>query len=284
LKKVKLEHDVPVSVIWYDNLDSRSFKNFSRPNWSELINRLAIPQINNNKYVRGVAVYGDIADSNDYKKYRSDDNVKYRDVIVLDYDEISDLKALNEAIKSELEGVAWFWHSTYSHHTDSPRIRLFIPLNEHISADDYRKYSKVIAYKIGHKVDGGSYQPSRAMALPVIKDNSHIFLKAYNDAAILGVERLKEWSKDFKESSKPLNVQFGQRRNAEYWKSIAFGVGKGGRNSSLASLIGHLLNHRVNEYIIYSFALMWGQSCTPPMKEKEINTTFQSILKKHYSN
>ena len=33
-----------------------------------------------------------------------------------------------------------------------------ISLNERISADDYRKYTKVLANKIGHKVDEGSYQ------------------------------------------------------------------------------------------------------------------------------
>lgn len=284
MNKIQLENDTQVSVVWYENLDAQSFKKFSQPTWSELINRLAIPQIDSSKYSRGVAVYGDIADSETCKKHRNDNNVLYRDVIVLDYDDISDLKSLNEAIKRELESIAWFWHTTYSHHTESPRIRLFIPLNERISADDYRKYSKVIANKIGHKVDEGSFQPSRAMALPVKKDNNSIFLKSRNDAAILSIEQLEEWAKDFKENDKSISIQFGQKRDAEYWKEIAFGVGSGGRNSSLASLIGHLLNHRVNEYIIYSFALMWGQSCTPPMKEKEINTTFQSILKKHYSN
>ncbi|HCV1265835.1 mobile element-associated protein, partial [Staphylococcus aureus] len=29
----------------------------------------------------------------------------------------------------------------------------------------------------------------------------------------------------------------------------------------------------------------WGQfACKPPMKEQEINATFQSILNKHYNN
>ncbi|RNB38649.1 hypothetical protein EDM27_16610, partial [Staphylococcus aureus] len=26
------------------------------------------------------------------------------------------------------------------------------------------------------------------------------------------------------------------------------------------------------------------QSCTPPMNEREINSTFQSIMKKHYNS
>ena len=60
MNKIQLENDTEVSVIWYENLDARSFKQFSQPKWSELVNRLSIPQNNINKYARGVAVYGDI--------------------------------------------------------------------------------------------------------------------------------------------------------------------------------------------------------------------------------
>ena len=72
MSEIKLEYDTQVSVIWYNNLDSRSFKQFSQPKWSELVNRLSIPQNNTNKYARGVVVYGDIKDDtnengNEYK-------------------------------------------------------------------------------------------------------------------------------------------------------------------------------------------------------------------------
>jgi hypothetical protein len=44
-------------------------------------------------------------------------------------------------------------------------------LNERLNADDYRKYIKVLVNKIGHPVDEGSFQPSRAMALPVYQQD-----------------------------------------------------------------------------------------------------------------
>ena len=72
-------------------------------------------------------------------------------MIVLDYDEINDLKQLHDAISSVLSSVAWYWHTSFSHTTEQARIRLYIPLNERISADDYRKYTKVLANKIGIK-------------------------------------------------------------------------------------------------------------------------------------
>ena len=287
LNKIKLKHDTQVSVIWYNNLDSRSFKSFSQPKWSELVNRLSIPQNNTNKYARGVAVYGDIKDGTDeygkeYKKYRNNDNVIYRDVLVLDYDDIPKLRPLHDAITDTLKGVAWFWHTTFNHQTESPRIRLYVPLNERVNADDYRKFTKVLVNKIGHPVDEGSFQPSRAMALPVYQQDKYPFLHQYNDAPILNVEILEKWSEEIeRQTDQSITTNFNKRDDA-YWRDISFSVAKGNRNNSLASLIGHLFSRHVNEYIVYSYALLWGQNaCKPPLKEREINATFQSILKKH---
>ncbi|HGZ9991075.1 TPA: primase alpha helix C-terminal domain-containing protein [Staphylococcus aureus] len=287
MNKIKLEHDTQVSVVWYNNLDSRSFKSFSQPKWSELVNRLSIPQNNTNKYARGVAIYGDMKDGIDedgkeYKKYRNDDNVIYRDVLVLDYDDIPKLRPLHDAITNTLKGVAWFWHTTFNHQTESPRIRLYIALNERISADNYRKYTKMLVNKIGHPVDEGSFQPSRAMALPVYQQDKYPFLHQYNDAPILNVETLEKWSEEIeRQTDQSITTNFNKRDDA-YWRDISFSVAKGNRNNSLASLIGHLFSRHVNEYIVYSYALLWGQNaCKPPLKEREINATFQSILKKH---
>ncbi|MDU7519735.1 MAG: primase alpha helix C-terminal domain-containing protein, partial [Staphylococcus aureus] len=74
-------------------------------------------------------------------------------------------------------------------------------------------------------------------------------------------------------------------RDSAYWRELSFGTTEGNRNNALASLVGHLLRCRVNDYIVYSYALLWGKfACKPPMKEQEINATFQSILNKHYNN
>ncbi|WP_331245665.1 primase alpha helix C-terminal domain-containing protein [Staphylococcus capitis] len=289
MNKIKLEHDTQVSVIWYNNLDSRSFKNFSQPKWSELVNRLSIPQNNTNKYARGVAVYGDIKDGtdeygNEYKKYRNNDNVIYRDVLVLDYDDIHKLKPLHDAITDTLKGVAWFWHTTFNHQTESPRIRLYVPLNERVKADDYRKYTKVLVSKIGHRVDEGSFQPSRAMALPVYQQDKYPFLHQYNDAPILRNEKLKEWSNEVKvHEDKPITVTYNKRDSA-YWRDIAFGVGEGERNQTLASLTGYLLRRYVDANLVYGLVSAWAMTCRPPIEQKEVNRTFKSILKKDSKN
>lgn len=281
MNKITLEYDAQVSMVWYDSLDAGSFKQFSQPKWSELVNRLAIPQINNNKYSRGVAVYGDLADSDKGKKYRANNNVIYRDVLVLDYDDVSDLKALDEAFKAHLEAFAYFGHTSYNHHTEAPRLRLFIPLNERINGESYRKYTKVIASKIGHKVDEGSYQPSRAMALPVIKDKNRAFIYRYNDAPILDCPTLEGWANEFKQEDKPITVSYHKKRSAEHWQSVCMGVGAGERNTVLTQIIGYLLRRYVDPSLVYGLAYGWAKQCTPPIEDKEIIKTFKSIYLRH---
>lgn len=288
MNKIKLEHDTQVSVVWYNNLDSRSFKSFSQPKWSELVNRLSIPQNNTNKYARGVAIYGDMKDGTDedgkkYKKYRKDENVIYRDVITLDYDDIPKLRPLHDAITNTLKGVAWFWHTTFNHQTESPRIRLYVPLNERVNADDYRKYTKVLVSKIGHRVDEGSFQPSRAMALPVKKSNDSFYIFKYNDAPAIKKEELNKMVV----KKAPITVDYSNhfhKRNSSYWREIAFGVGEGERNQTLASLTGYLLRRYGDANLVYGLVSAWAMTCRPPIEQKEVNRTFKSILKKDSKN
>ena len=77
----------------------------------------------------------------------------YRDVLVLDYDDVPKLRLLHDAITNTLKGASWMYHTTFNHRTENPRLRLYTPLSERISSDEYRKYTRVLANKIGHPVD-----------------------------------------------------------------------------------------------------------------------------------
>lgn len=287
--KIKLDNDFRISIIQYDSLYANSFRDFDTWNWSDWLNKLQIPMINENKYKRGLVLYGDVEDNNGCEKYRKDDNIINRSVIALDYDVITDFKILDDAIHKRLEGYSWAYHTTHSHHTEKPRIRLMVPLNEPVSADDYRKYSNTLANHIGYEVDEASFVPSQVMALPVKKDKSAVYIFKHNDAPAITSEQLERLSTNLEntQKDKPITINYSnqyKKRDSSYWRDLAFGVGEGERNQSLASISGYLLRRYVEPELVYGLVTAWGKSCNPPMDDSEINKTFNSILKKHMNN
>ncbi|MCD8878087.1 primase alpha helix C-terminal domain-containing protein [Staphylococcus kloosii] len=292
-EQIKLNNDPQIQIVQYENLYSNSFRNSDIYQWSDWLNKLQIPMIHTDKYKRGLVVYGDIADDKDkegkkFKKYRKDENIINRSAIALDYDDIENtdnFKLLYQTMCKLLNGCAWVMHSTFKHTTEKPRVRVMIPLNETINSEEYRTYTKAIANYIGFKIDEGSFQPSRAMALPVKQSKDAAYLFKYNDQPAIKREHLDkilELMKE-KESNKIIKVDYSKqqaRRDSSYWRDIAFGVGEGERNQTLASLIGYLLRRYVDVNLVYGLALAWAEQCTPPINYKEVNNTFKSILKK----
>ncbi|BBK28790.1 MULTISPECIES: primase alpha helix C-terminal domain-containing protein [Staphylococcus] len=287
-EQIKLQHDIRLNIIEYKNLSSYSFVQTNDVMWSEWLNRLQTPMNHNEKYQRGLVVYGDVKDVEQdgklIQKYRNDENIINRNTLALDYDDIEDFKGLYSAICKQLEGFCWAFHTTYNHTTEKPRIRLMVPVNEPVSADDYRKYTQALAQKIGYKIDEGSFQPSRAMALPVKPDKNIPYIFKYNDAPAITIGDLNELSRNINsQKNKPITINYSsqyKKRDSSYWRDIAFGVGEGERNQTLASLIGYLLRRYVDVNLVYGLAIAWAQQCTPPIDDKEVNNTFRSILKK----
>jgi len=59
------------------------------------------------------------------------------------------------------------------------------------------------------------------------------------------------------------------------------GVEQGSRNATLASMVGKLLSDGSTPDFAWEFITAWNARNTPPLGEKEVKTTFRSILKKH---
>lgn len=68
-----------------------------------------------------------------------------------------------------------------------------------------------------------------------------------------------------------------------HWRNLVReGVAEGERNSSLASLAGHLLWHGVDQQVVRELMLCWNQTkCIPPLADKEVNAVVDSINKLH---
>ena len=119
------------------------------------------------------------------------------------------------------------------------------------------------------------------MALPVIKDKNVGYGFKYNDAPAITRKELDRFSEE-KQNEKIIINYSNQhkKRSNEYWREIAFGVGEGERNKTLASLIGYLLRRYVDANLVYGLVSAWAMTCTPPIEQNEVNKTFNSILKK----
>ncbi|TGV01169.1 mobile element-associated protein, partial [Mesorhizobium sp. M8A.F.Ca.ET.173.01.1.1] len=110
---------------------------------------------------------------------------------------------------------------------------------------------QALAQKIGYKIDEGSFQPSRAMALPVKPDKNIPYIFKYNDAPAITIGDLNELSRNLDNSQKdnPITTNYSnqyKKRDSSYWRHLASGVGEGERNQALASLIGYLLRRYVD--------------------------------------
>jgi hypothetical protein len=68
-----------------------------------------------------------------------------------------------------------------------------------------------------------------------------------------------------------------------YWRRLlAEGVPEGRRNSSIASLAGHLFHHQVDEAVVTELLLAWNRArCRPPLADDEVVRTVQSIARLH---
>lgn len=68
-----------------------------------------------------------------------------------------------------------------------------------------------------------------------------------------------------------------------YWRSlVAEGVPEGRRNSTIASLAGHLLWHEVDADVVSELLLCWNRvRCRPPLSDDEVLRTVASITRLH---
>lgn len=69
-----------------------------------------------------------------------------------------------------------------------------------------------------------------------------------------------------------------------HWRHLVrVGVPEGERNSTVASLSGHLLWHGVDPEVVLELLLCWNRlRCRPPLNDKEVARTVESIRRTHF--
>lgn len=292
----QIKFDDTFHIVLYQNLYSKGTDKAKSIQWSDWIEFLKKPKISDSiegKYNNGLVIYGDIKSGIDEKGQliphkRAEENVKYRNMLSFDYDDLTNIDTFLNTIDEKLKYWSYFIYSTYRHTTEKPRFRLLIPLADKINGTAYREYAAALSNYIGIPIDESCFNPIQLSALPVTSDVNNYFTY-HNDAPFMTQQDLEGCLSMYQEethtqSSKVPLKQSDNKRHSQYWKSISGGVGEGERNASLASITGHLLRRYVDPHLVYGLIMAWAETCTPPINHKEVNKTFNSIMRKHLAN
>ena len=95
-------------------------------------------------------------------------NVIGRDLVTLDFDNIPDATGMITLLdRVRVLGCCYAAYSTRKHHPDKPRLRIVIPADRTMTADEYEPISRKIAEWIGmDMVDHTTFEASRLMYWP----------------------------------------------------------------------------------------------------------------------
>ncbi|WP_432371347.1 primase alpha helix C-terminal domain-containing protein [Staphylococcus chromogenes] len=289
-----LKNDDELHILLYQSLTSKGTENVKNMMWSDWCEFLTRPVVSHDKYANKLAIYGDVADSEGISHRRLKENVMYRQVFSLDYDDIDDMNRFLDNVKNKMKHFAYFIYTTYRHrdtHDENdeslrPRFRLLIPVDDILEPDEYTKYAGALSRYIGEVIDESCLKPIQLSALPVLSSKDAPFHWYINDAPFITREQLDSCLAKYplaatEAESQNINVVYN-KRGSEYWRDIAFGVAEGGRNQTLTSLIGVLLNRCVPDPLVYAYCYMWNENCKPPLSSREFNATFESIYKREH--
>lgn len=120
-----------------------------------------------------------------------------RDVLTLDLDNIPNGGA--EAVCSRVEalGCGYCIYSTRKHRPDAPRLRVLLPLDRTVSADEYEPCARRMAAMIGMELaDPTTFEASRLMYWPsVCADGQYIYY--FSDKPLLSADGLLAMYEDW---------------------------------------------------------------------------------------
>lgn len=134
-------------------------------------------------------------------KRRKATNVEFRDLITLDFDNIGAGETENVIKKVMTLGCGYAIYSTRKHADYRPRLRIILPLDRSVSADEYEPIARYAADKIGiHMADPTTFEPSRLMFWPSCSsDSTYVF--RYEDKPLLSADGVLATYKDWKDIS-----------------------------------------------------------------------------------
>ena len=124
-------------------------------------------------------ISGDITPNEDGSYTRNNNNLKSRDLIIVDIEDTGlTSQEVQTIIKDKLASYRYFLYSTISHKSDNPRLRLVIEPNREILKEEYKPTIQHIMALLQLNYDSSSATWSQLQGLPIeVRDNEFICIK-----------------------------------------------------------------------------------------------------------
>ena len=124
-------------------------------------------------------ISGDITPNEDGSYTRNDNNLKSRDLIVIDIEDTGlTSKDVQAIIQERLSSYKYLLYSSISHKPNNPRLRLVLEPDREILKDEYKPTIQHIMALLQLNYDKSSSTWSQLQGLPIaVRDNEHIFIK-----------------------------------------------------------------------------------------------------------
>lgn len=220
---------------------------------------------------------------------RNDSNLIYRDLIFLDYDNITlSSEEFKATVERAIGDYSYIIYPTIKHTEEKPRFRLVVKPSEPMNKETYKSVVAEIAEKIGLMYDTASLTWSQLQGLPVTVGKSDDYVKTIHEGEDYPVPKY-EASTIKKASTNGYTIRSPNERKSPTVRIIetlfnGFGE-EGGRNNACASFVGMLFNRYVNFDLAtaYQLTVMANNNTPEPLPEEELERTFKSIAKKEYS-
>ena len=217
--------------------------------------------------------------SGSYK--RSNENLLYRDLIFIDYDDITiSAETFKDTVHSVLSDYSYILYPTIKHTPEKPCYRLVVKPDKNLTELDYKATVNHMADLIGLPYDKTSETWSQLQGLPVTQSS----IEDYDRVVNLGTDfpTIRGQTETTQATSSNFTLPSGQLSiTMKVINTLFNGYGtEGGRNVAMTKFIGLLLNKYVNcdIEIAYGLALIANENTEQPLTIDELDTTFKSIL------
>lgn len=142
-------------------------------------------------------ISGDIKPNEDGSYTRNDNNLKTRNLIVIDIEDTGlSSQEVQTIIQEKLASYKYLLYSTISHKPNNPRLRLVLEPSRDIVKDEYKPTIQHVIQLLKIKYDTSSCTWSQLQGLPIaVRDNEFIFIKHLEGLPYPVQEAVKEEKK-----------------------------------------------------------------------------------------